>query len=120
MKYLSAPVGAVVRVWFPESEAVLVPGPKLRPCIVLAEEIRDGRPMVLVGYGTSQNTWGRDIGEFTVQAGLYNSLPKDTKFRLKRAIWLPLRREDFQGKPEMLRDADLRACVLAIQEAKIL
>ena len=37
MKYLSAPVGAIVRVWFPESEAVLVPGPKLRPCIVLAE-----------------------------------------------------------------------------------
>ena len=32
---LSAPIGAIVRVWFPESEAVMQPGPKFRPALVL-------------------------------------------------------------------------------------
>lgn len=119
MSHLSAPVGAIVRAWFPESEAILSPGPKLRPCLVIAEDLRNGRAMVLVAYGTSQRTWARGAGELTLDADSYQSLTRNTKFCLRRAVWLPLSSEYFYGQAEMLKDTDLRACVRAVREAKV-
>lgn len=95
MSKISAPIGAVVRVWFPVSEEVMKPGPKLRPCLILAEELRNHRKMVLVSYGTSQNTAARGAGELTFKSGSYSILQKETKFNLKRSIWLPLEDEYF-------------------------
>ncbi len=119
MSNLSAPIGAIVRVWFPQSEDVMTPGPKLRPCVVVAEEVRNGRHMVLLAYGTSQNTNHRDLGEFTIKAGSYSFISKDTRFQFLRSIWLPMDAEYFHGRPEMLKDVDLRASGKALIEAKL-
>lgn len=48
MANLSAPIGAVVRVWFPESETVMQPGPKFRPGLILGFDDSNGRRKVLV------------------------------------------------------------------------
>ena len=53
---LLAPPGAIVRVWFPETETVMQPGPKFRPCLVLEVDDSSKVPLVLVAYGTSQHT----------------------------------------------------------------
>jgi len=39
---LSVLVGTIVRVWFPESEAGMQPGPKCRPALVLDVTEVDG------------------------------------------------------------------------------
>lgn len=95
MKTLFAPLGAVVRVWFPETESVMLPGPKFRPCLVLAVDHEGSIPRVLVAYGTSQQTQRCALGEFTAPRSMLPDLEKDTKFCLTKAIWLPLTREYF-------------------------
>lgn len=125
MSEISAPVGAIVRVWFPESESVLVPGPKFRPALVLeVNERSDGRREVLVAYGTSQNTRSFSLGEFTVNGGEHD-LDSDTKFRLQRRVWLPLTSEYFcscgrQPKPVSLRKSALSALARAAKEVRLL
>ena len=99
MKSTLAPTpGAIVRVWFPESESVMQPGPKFRPVLVLAVccESNEG-PRALVAYGTSQRTDRYSRGEVVVPRSLVPSLECDTKFCLTKAIWLPLSREYFSS-----------------------
>lgn len=96
MQTFLAPVGAIVRVWFPEAESIMRAGPKFRPCLVLAEDREKSIvPQVLVAYGTSQNTERCARGEFVAPKGLVPCLDSDTKFCLTRAIWLPLAQEYF-------------------------
>ena len=122
---ISAPVGAIVRVWFPESESVLVPGPKFRPALVLeVNERPDGRREVLVAYGTSQNTHCYARGEFIVTGGEQHDLDSDTKFRLQRRVWLPLTSDYFcscgrQPKPVPLPKSVLLAFYRAAKEARL-
>lgn len=93
------PVGTVVRCWFPESESVMVPGPKFRPVLVLAVDDESSRvPRVLVAYGTSQHTERNALGEFLAPRSLVPELECDTKFCLKQAFWLPLTREYFAAR----------------------
>ena len=122
---ISAPIGAIVRVWFPESEAVMVPGPKFRPVLVLQVATRsDGRREALVTYGTSQNTRSCGLGEFTVKSGDVHCLDRDTKFCLTRAVWLPLTKQYFytgraQPAPESLRGASMSSFFRAAKEARL-
>lgn len=125
MCHLAAPVGAIVRVWFPESEDVMSSGPKFRPCLVLDVRKTDKCAEVLVAYGTSQNTQARGIGEFTVAKDLQGSIEKDTKFCLTRRVWLPLTKNLFcingrQPAPEMVHAAAMVEFHRAAREAKIL
>ena|SRR5450830_1760506 len=88
---LLAPLGAIVRVWFPETESVLQPGPKFRPCLVLGIDSSSTSPTrVLVAYGTSQHTERHGLGEFVVKKTTVPQLDCDTKFCLTKALWLPL------------------------------
>ena len=125
MCHLAAPVGAIVRVWFPETEDVMSAGSKFRPCLVLAGRQTNHGVEVLVAYGTSQNTQARGIGEFTVAKDLQVSIEKDTKFCLTRRIWLPLTKNLFcingrQPAPEMIHAAAMVEFHRAAREAKIL
>lgn len=91
MSKFSAPVGAIVHAWFPESEAVMTPGPKLRPVLVLSVEDRgNGRREALVAYGTSQHPERVGQGSFTISAAKTKALKVDTRFDLQRRLWLPL------------------------------
>ena len=126
MSEISAPVGAIVRVWFPESEAVMEPGPKFRPALVLdVSNGPNGRREALVAYGTSQNTRSCQLGEFTVKSGDAHALGRDTKFCLKRAVWLPLSREYFcsgrtQPAPVPLQRPVLLVLSQAAKEARLI
>ena len=106
MYELSAPIGAIVRVWFPENETVLQPGPKFRPALILDVATKaDGSREALVAYGTSQRNEQYGLGEFVLPARFTNSLKYDTRFCLKKRLWLPLTLEYFgssgrQPKPE--------------------
>ncbi len=126
MSEISAPVGAIVRVWFPESEAVMEPGPKFRPALVLdVSNGPNGRREALVAYGTSQNTRSCQLGEFTVKSGDAHALDRDTKFCLKRAVWLPLSREYFcsgrtQPAPVPLQRPVLLVLSQAAKEARLI
>ena len=126
MSEISAPVGAIVRVWFPESEAVMEPGPKFRPALVLdVSNGPNGRREALVAYGTSQNTRSCQLGEFTVKSGDAHALDRDTKFCLKRAVWLPLSREYFcsgrtQPAPVQLQRPVLLVLSQAAKEARLI
>lgn len=123
---ISAPVGAIVRVWFPESEAVMEPGPKFRPALVLQVAVKEGgRREALVAYGTSQNTRSCQLGEFTVKSGDVRCLQRDTKFCLTRAVWLPLSRQYFcfgraQPAPEPLATASMASFFRAAKEARLI
>lgn len=100
MRTLLAPqVGEIVRCWFPESESVMVPGPKFRPVLVLAVD-DESRPVsrVLVAYGTSQHTERSALGEFVAPRSLIPELDCDTKFCLRQALWLPLSSEYFASR----------------------
>ena len=126
MSEISAPVGAIVRVWFPESEAVMEPGPKFRPALVLdVSNGPNGRREALVAYGTSQNTRSCQLGDFTVKSGDAHALDRDTKFCLKRAVWLPLSREYFcsgrtQPAPVPLQRPVLLVLSQAAKEARLI
>jgi len=99
MKSTLAPTpGAIVRVWFPESETVMHPGPKFRPVLVLAVSCDSKEaPRALVAYGTSQRTDRYARGEVVVPRSRAPSLECDTKFCLTKAIWLPLSNEYFSS-----------------------
>lgn len=93
---LAAPLGHIVFVWFPEDEQIMIPGPKFRPCLVIATDTVDGGPdRVLVVPGTSQNTMKTYRGEFVVPARMQSILRKDTKFNLRVQVWLPVTEEYF-------------------------
>lgn len=121
MSKLSAPPGAIVRVWFPESEAVMQPGPKFRPCLVVECTQVDGHPIVLLAYGTSQHVERRGLGEMIVRRDQSKALEKDTKFCLQRLIRLPLTSAYFccdgeQPAPEPLSTDSLRTLMRAMDE----
>lgn len=54
---LLAPPGAIVRVWFPETETVMQPGPKFRPCLVL--EVDDSSKVPRVSAPSSKPSMNR-------------------------------------------------------------
>jgi len=117
---LSAPIGAIVRVWFPESEAVMQPGPKFRPALVLGVTEVDGCRKVLVAYGTSQNTERTGRGEFTIRAEKTYSLESDTKFCLMRRLWLPLTKEYFAaGKGQPKPEEVVQKCFTSFRTAAV-
>lgn len=126
MANLSAPIGAVVRVWFPESETVMQPGPKFRPGLILGFDDSNGRRKVLVAYGTSQRTISRGCGEFTVLLERNNLEGKKTKFCLKKRLWLELTPEYFcsgngkQPEPETLAQEFMKSFMDAAQEAGLI
>lgn len=84
-------IGACVWAWMPESENVLVPGPKLRPTLILEADEHG----VLVAYGTSQNTDRYGPGEFVVTPDEMPGLSKATKFCLAKAFRLPFNKAFF-------------------------
>ena len=92
---LLAPPGAIVRVWFPETETVMQPGPKFRPCLVLEVDDSSKVPRVLVAYGTSQHTERYGRGELVVKTIQAPELERDTKICLNKTMWLPLTRVYF-------------------------
>ena len=92
---LLAPPGAIVRVWFPETETVMQPGPKFRPCLVLEVDDSSKVPRVLVAYGTSQHTERYGRGELVVKTIHTPELERDTKICLSKTVWLPLSRVYF-------------------------
>ena len=92
---LLAPPGAIVRVWFPETETVMQPGPKFRPCLVLEVDDSSKVPRVLVAYGTSQHTERYGRGGLVVKTIQAPELERDTKICLTKTMWLPLTRVYF-------------------------
>lgn len=126
MANLSAPIGAVVRVWFPETETIMQPGPKFRPGLILGFDESNGRRKVLVAYGTSQRTNSRGCGEFTVLLERNNLEGKMTKFCLKKRLWLELDSRYFcsgngkQPEPEMLAQEFMKPFMNAAQEAGLI
>jgi hypothetical protein len=87
-------VGDIVWCRFPEL-ADLRPGPKPRPALVIAVEIRSDGVNVRVAYGTSQRVDQLLAGEFSItknfhpQAFLLAGLAEDTKFNLREVVELP-------------------------------
>lgn len=125
MSNLSAPIGAILRARFPQAEAILRPGPKVRPVLVLDTATRsDGRMEVLVAYGTSQHPERIGYGNFTVQAHQTVSLRYDTRFDLNKVFWLPLSSEIFvrgpQQVPELIPAQLIPAFRKAAVEAKLI
>lgn len=120
MKQFSAPVGAIVRARFPESESVMQPGPKVRPALVLDERIRLGQRQLLVAYGTSQHTHRTGFGCFVVKAADAKSLTKDTLFDLNRIVWLPATSEYFANQREQLPKSAIDGFRLAAEYAKLI
>ena len=123
MKVPSAPIGAIVRVWFPETESVLRPGPKFRPALVLDVATKaNGAREALVAYGTSQRSEQFGKGEFVLPARLTTSLCSDTRFCLTRRVWLSLTMEYFgssgrQPLPEPFPETMLKFFIDAAKEA---
>lgn len=88
---LSALVGGVLLVWWPEDEHPNHPGPKFRPAYVM--EIDLVKRKVLMAYGTSQRTNLQAVGEVIITQEEMPVLKRDTKFCMKRAKWIPLSSE---------------------------
>lgn len=71
------------------------PGPKPRPALVLAVELRTDGVVLRVAYGTSQHVNRLKAGEFAVLRAIHPAafalagLSFDTKFDLKRQVDLP-------------------------------
>jgi len=76
----------IVDCRFPEGifpKGFEIPGPKIRPVLVLSvEELEGGECVVEVAYATSQNTSKVYPGEFVITASTASGLTKDTKFDL--------------------------------------
>ena len=104
---LLAPPGAIVRMWFPETETVMQPGPKFRPCLVLEVDDSSKVPRVLVAYGTSQHTERYGRGELVVKTIQAPELERDTKICLNKTMWLPLTRVYFASHGKQPRVAFL-------------
>ncbi|MGP9796963.1 hypothetical protein ACT3UJ_06360 [Halomonas sp. 86] len=85
---LSALVGGILLVWWPEDEYPNRPGPKYRPGYVLDLDLAAKK--VLIAYGTTQRLDVRGPGEVIVTHDEMCTLKQDTKFCFKRAKWLPL------------------------------
>lgn len=85
---LSALVGGVLLVWWPEDENPNQPGPKFRPGYVLDLDIAAKK--VLLAYGTTKRLEVQAAGELVVTHEEMPSLKQDTKFCLRRTKWVPL------------------------------
>lgn len=114
-------IGACVWAWMPEAENVLVPGPKLRPTLILEADDRG----VLVAYGTSQKTNVFGLGEFVVTPAELEGLSKPTKFCLRKAYRLPFNKAFFlrEGQVKVagiLPVGAKRKLALAAEEAGLL
>jgi hypothetical protein len=96
--------GDIVWCWFPESPA-MTPGPKPRPALVTAVEIRDDGVAAHVVYGTSQRVDRLRVGEFAILRAVNPSafavagLAFDTKFDFKAALTLPWTDQFFKIPP---------------------
>jgi hypothetical protein len=88
--------GDIVWCWWPNDGRNRLPGPKPRPCLILAldEKIVD-QPHVLVAYGTSQRVTQLRSGEFAISNAMHPAafnaagLSYDTKFLMGQTAWLP-------------------------------
>lgn len=85
---LSALVGGVLLVWWPEDENPRHPGPKFRPGYVMDLDVPNRR--VRIAYGTSQRTECQGAGEIVITHAEMPTLKLDTKFCLRRSKWIPL------------------------------
>lgn len=88
---LTALVGGVLLVWWPEDENPNRPGPKFRPGYVM--DIDLDKRKVLIAYGTSQRTNLQAAGEITITHDEMPVLKRDTKFCFRKAKWIPLKSE---------------------------
>jgi len=94
---LSALVGGVLLVWWPEDEKPNLPGPKYRPGYVL--DIDMSAKKVLLAYGTTQRLDVQAAGEMVVTHDEMPTLKQDTKFCFRRTKWIPLS-PDFLSKSQ--------------------
>mgnify|MGYP003633492067 CR=1 FL=1 len=85
---LSALVGGVLLVWWPEDENPHHPGPKFRPGYVLDLDLTAKK--VLIAYGTTQRLETQGAGEMVVTHAEMPTLKQDTKFCFRRTKWIPL------------------------------
>jgi hypothetical protein len=128
----------VVWCWFPEILAGGIRGPKPRPALVLDVDESRSPIELRVAFGTSKKTNDLFSGEFRISpedgAGFTASgCDGDTKFDLKRSVWLPYTDDLFSRKSETanrtpvmgrieLSDIELkkrlRAAVEAVGEVK--
>ena len=96
--------GDIVWCWFTESP-VVTPGPKPRPALVTAVEIKDDGVAANVVYGTSQRVDHLRVGEFAIlrtanpSAFALAGLAFDTKFDFKAALMLPWTDQFFKVLP---------------------
>lgn len=88
--------GDIVLCYYPEREDPTKPGPKARPCIVLAETVgEDGKPVLHLVAGTSKKLDRLFPHEFIVKASdmpfddSTSGLRVDTKFDMSRLIQVP-------------------------------
>ena len=116
MKDLFAPrAGAIVWAWMPESEHVIVPGPKFRPVLILdAARREDSTLEVLVAYGTTQKTDRFGRGELILRKAEAPFLKDDTKFLLAKRMWLPVTRGFFAMNGVVTTLNDLPASVVPV------
>lgn len=99
-------LGDIVWCHWPEKGRNAIPGPKPRPCLVLAlDEAEAGHPVVLVAYGTSRKLDRLHAGEFSItqneNPAAYEAagLSYDTKFDLRQTAWLPYSSQAFGVAP---------------------
>ena len=88
--------GDIVWCLWPNKGRNSLPGPKPRPCLVLAlDEKILALPHVLVVYGTSQRVTQLVAGEFAITQAAHPAayasagLSYDTKFLMGQTAWLP-------------------------------
>jgi hypothetical protein len=94
--------------WFPEvlrGKDGPVQGPKPRPALVLEVNTKVTPPMVRVAFGTSQKTDDMYAGEFQISSKdgdvfRKSGCDEETKFDLRRNVWLPYTDEWFGIKPK--------------------
>jgi hypothetical protein len=87
---------------FPYDKSLGNPGPKARPCLVLAVYQEETRYQVLVAYGTTQLQRGLKSGEFLLddrKAMAQAGLTDDTKFDLNNHVLLPYNDKWFEIEP---------------------
>lgn len=115
--------GDVLSVRFPQEEKPNVPGPKVRPVIVLADrKDRTGRKLI-VTYGSSVPN--RTTADYLLPLEQPESLAaagldKRTTFNLKRTIAVPFNKRFFVTSPDgqfrlgTLKPKDIKRCRTAI------
>lgn len=104
---LPAPLD-VVYCNFPESlerdDTDPLPGPKPRHALVLDVDDTQSPPYVRVAYGTSKKTRDLRSGEFQIaetdgDCFTESGCTHETKFDLRRSVWLPFNEKWFKIRP---------------------